>query len=128
MTYTRHAGDVVDLVVAVASIVVAVVTAAWAVQPSMGPTMWIGAPLITAAAIWWRWSLPPTAPRLWIPTGLILVMLAILAVAGYESAGSRGLEQAGQVGWAVLTVFFYTPALVVATKRGALTSPDSEAT
>lgn len=128
MTYTRHLGDVVDLVVAAVFTVVAVVVAAWAVQPSMGPTMWFGAPLITAAAIWWRWSLPPTAPRLWIPTVLVVLMLATLAFAGYESAGLRGLEQAGQVGWAVLAVFFYMPALMVATKRRTLASPDSEAT
>ncbi|MFJ9558369.1 hypothetical protein ACIRPH_31565 [Nocardiopsis sp. NPDC101807] len=107
--------------------VAAIGFSSWTVIPSLGLTLGIGYPLLIAITVWWRWSLRSTALRLWPLTAICVFMLVLLAGAGYEAAGLRGLEVAGQVGHAVVAAFFFLPALIVATTDPPRTSKDDAA-
>ncbi|MFY7068950.1 hypothetical protein ACOQFV_24095 [Nocardiopsis changdeensis] len=85
----------------------------WMLRPSLGVALAVGYPLILVCLIWWRSS--RAAPGRWRLTALIALILAGLVYAAFEAAGLRGLEPSGRLGWAVLAVVFYLPAVITAT-------------
>lgn len=113
MTYPRQF-TAARIVFALLFTLAAIALSSWAITPALGIKLGVGYPIIVAGLIWWRWSFDHTTPRRWLLTGSIVVVLVLMAIAGWSVADARDMELMGKVTTSVLASFFFLLLLGVA--------------
>lgn len=92
----------------------AVLLCALVLQPTLGFGFGLGYAVITAAMLWWQWSMARSTPRGRTGSWISIPLLAFVATLGYNSGDVLGLTAAGSLGYAAAAVVLFVPVLCVA--------------